>query len=290
MIDLETRAGEPLLSTFEAASLGRTAIDCWWLGQAGFALRQGEVRWLIDPYLSDSLAKKYAGKHYPHERMMPPPVDASGFRLLDFYFCTHAHTDHMDPETLRPIAYHNPGCAFVVPAAWIDLAIERGIPDDRLLPIDAGRTLKLHETLSVTAIPAAHEQLEHDEAGRCKFLGYIFHTPMATIYHSGDTVPFPELEGWLKDQHIDLALLPVNGRDQTRRAHGVPGNMDFDEACALCRAVGIPTLMVHHFGMFDFNTADPAHLREQARQQRDALQIIVPETGVHYRFAKSKAK
>ena len=35
-----------------------------WLGQAGFWIETGEARVLIDPYLSDSLAQKYADPQY----------------------------------------------------------------------------------------------------------------------------------------------------------------------------------------------------------------------------------
>jgi len=52
------------------------AVGLAWLGQAGFALRHTNHRLLIDPYLSDYLAHKYAGTDFPHVRMMPPPVEA----------------------------------------------------------------------------------------------------------------------------------------------------------------------------------------------------------------------
>lgn len=37
------------------------AVSVWWLGQAGFCLRWRGLRIAVDPYLSDSLARKYAG-------------------------------------------------------------------------------------------------------------------------------------------------------------------------------------------------------------------------------------
>ena len=36
----------------------------WWLGQAGFAIRHSRGTLLVDPYLSDSLAVKYAGSRF----------------------------------------------------------------------------------------------------------------------------------------------------------------------------------------------------------------------------------
>jgi hypothetical protein len=55
-------------------------------------------------------------------------------------------------------------------------------------------------------------------------------------------------------RRIHVAILPVNGRDAQRTAAGIPGNFTFDEAVELCRQAGIDSLLVCHFGIFDFNT------------------------------------
>jgi len=47
-----------------------------WFGQAGFWIETGTHRVLIDPYLSDSLARKYEGQPNDHRRIMPVPVAA----------------------------------------------------------------------------------------------------------------------------------------------------------------------------------------------------------------------
>ena len=85
----------------------------FWLGQAGFWIETGEHRILIDPYLSDSLAKKSAGRKHPHKRMMPPPVDVAALPQPDIVLVTHAHTDHLDPETLAPLFARFPDLPFV---------------------------------------------------------------------------------------------------------------------------------------------------------------------------------
>ena len=36
--------------------------------------------------------------------------------------------------------------------------------------------------------------------------------------------------------------------------------MTFDEAKQLCRDAGIGAMVPHHFGLFEFNTADPEEL------------------------------
>src|ERR1019366_8375829 len=84
------------------------AVGIAWLGQAGFALRFDAMRLLIDPYLSDSLAHKYAGTKYGHERLMAAPVLPGKISELDFILCSHRHSDHMDPGSLPNLAKQNP--------------------------------------------------------------------------------------------------------------------------------------------------------------------------------------
>ena len=90
-------------------------VNLWWLGQAGFALKYAETLLLIDPYLSDFLAKKYQGKEFPHIRMMDAPIRPEELEQVRVVCCTHRHSDHLDPETVLPIAQNNPDCLFVMP-------------------------------------------------------------------------------------------------------------------------------------------------------------------------------
>jgi hypothetical protein len=162
--------GGPRRLAATAPAAGSVAIA--WLGQAGFLIRTASHTLLIDPYLSDFLARKYRGREFPHERLVPPPLAVADIARLDLVLCTHRHSDHMDPDTLAEIATRHPACRFVIPAADVDHARSLGLPADRLLAIDAGETLAPAAGLSVAAVPAAHESLDRDAAGRCRFLGY----------------------------------------------------------------------------------------------------------------------
>lgn len=264
-----------------AADLPAHAVALAWLGQAGFALRIGTRRLLIDPYLSDSLAAKYHGQPFPHTRMMAAPIAPHELCDLDFVLCTHRHSDHMDPGTLPLLAAANPQCRFIVPAAEIEAATRAGIPRDRQLPVNAGQHLPLDPAIHLHVLAAAHEQLQTNERGEHHYLGFIFELPGLTLYHSGDCVVYAGLAEQLQSHAIDWALLPVNGRDEFRRSHGVPGNMNFSEAAQLCRDARIPALLPHHFGMFDFNTIPEADLRAAAALLPNP-QCLVPAIGLWY--------
>lgn len=226
----------------------------WWLGQAGFLIAQGGLRIVIDAYLSDSLAEKYKGKPFPHTRMMPPPVAPDALTGIDWLLCTHGHTDHMDPGTIPALLAANPQARVLAPRAERARALERGVPEDRLVLIDAGETVDLGG-VRCTATPSAHEEMTRTEAGFL-YLGYVLSGGDVTIWHSGDTIPWDGQAEWLAPFRVDLALLPVNGRDTQRAANGVPGNLTIAEAIALTDAIGARAMVAHHFGLFDFNTLD----------------------------------
>jgi L-ascorbate metabolism protein UlaG (beta-lactamase superfamily) len=259
-------------------------VDLWWLGQAGFLVRTAGRTLLIDPYLSDSLAKKYAGKLYPHIRSMPSPLSPGQARGIDAVLCTHRHSDHMDPGTLPDIAAANPSCLFVVPGAARERALEIGLPGDRIAGMVDGDRLLPFEGISVEALPSAHEARKRNERGEDEFLGYVLRAAGAALYHSGDCVPHAGLRERLSDRGINAALLPINGRDERRRSNGIPGNFTLAEAVLLCEGAGIPSLICHHFGMFDFNTVDLGDARARLEHMRTGVQVLFAEVGVRYRL------
>ena len=263
---------------------GEVAI--YWLGQAGFVIDFGEYRILIDPYLSDSLAQKYKGTAFGHVRMMAAPIAPEQFSRLDLVLCTHRHTDHMDPATLQPLAARFPHLRFVVPAASIDEAGKRcGVGRERLLPVNAGDDLEIMPGLRLRPLPSAHESLDINAAGEHEWLGYVLDVAGALrLYHSGDCIPYPGLAETLAELKPDVALLPVNGRDLERSGNGVPGNFTLDEAVALCVEAGIPALVAHHYGLFDFNTVAPEVIDARARSEQkngktNGLNLLRARTG-----------
>lgn len=250
----------------------------FWLGQAGYWIETGRRRILIDPYLSDSLAVKYAGRANDHRRMTPPPVEVADLPRPDLVLVTHAHTDHMDGDTLRPLAERFAGLPFVVPAARLAVARERIGGETLLLPAEADTRIEPVPGVAVTVFPAAHETRERDSEGRDLFLGYGIEAEGLRLYHSGDTIPFDGLAARLAGFAADIALLPVNGRDADRLAAGIPGNMTLAEAVDLAVEAGVPWLVPHHFGLFAFNTIEEADI-DHAAEKIASPAIVKPIAG-----------
>ena len=251
-----------------------------WLGQAGFLIETASSRFIVDPYLSDSLAAKYRGTRFPHTRMTAVPVEPASLVGIDACLSTHGHTDHLDPGTIGPLAKANPKCVFVAPAACAETARARGAPAQRLIEADAFAEFGLGEMV-VRPIPSAHESLATDDAGHHLFLGYVLSVAGINIYHSGDCTPYGGLVKNLAALDVDLALLPVNGRDEIRRVAGIMGNFTIDEAIELAERAGFGFSIGHHFGMFDFNTIAPAKARAKIEDAKLG-DFLIADPGVSY--------
>ncbi|WP_414441074.1 MBL fold metallo-hydrolase [Burkholderia sp. 22PA0106] len=259
-------------------------VALYWLGQAGFVIEGAGRRLLIDPYLSDSLANKYRGTRYPHRRMMAAPVAPYDFERVDLVLCTHRHTDHMDPDTLQPLARRFPQLRFVVPAATLGEAVKRcGVDAARLIPVDAGECVEPLAGVRVSPVPSAHETLDVDAQGRHPWLGYVIEIAGVRLYHSGDCVPYDGLPEQVAALAPHLALLPVNGRDDERSGNGVPGNFTLDEAVSLCKAAGMRAMIAHHHGLFDFNTIEPAAIDARIVEEQSALALYRARTQCAWR-------
>ncbi|MBD3214522.1 MAG: MBL fold metallo-hydrolase [Candidatus Lokiarchaeota archaeon] len=257
-------------------------IQLVWLGQAGFALRYSNILILIDPYLSDYLSRKYKGNIFPHIRLMEPPMKPKELTHVDYVFCSHPHSDHMDPETVTPISQNNPHCRFIVPGPEIEEAVTRGIDRDQIIPAYVYQTINLCEDIKIQPIPAKHEEFKINEANEHSYLGYIFQINNQILYHSGDSVPYDQLPQLLKDYDVTIALMPINGRDKYRMDNGIAGNFKIHEVLDLCRNTTIKSLIVHHFGMFAYNTATKEELEYLENLQDPNLEIIIPKINYIY--------
>ena len=80
------------------------------------------------------------------------------------------------------------------------------------------------------------------------------------VHHSGDTIPFEGQAERVKAHGVDVALLPINGRDFYRTRVGTIGNFDFREAGDYATMIGADVLVPMHYGMFRGNTVPPGYV------------------------------
>ena len=262
---------ETFLNDIKAARRETDKLHIWWLGQSGFLVHYANKTVLFDPYLSDSLTRKYAQTDKPHTRISELVIDPARLTGVDVITSSHNHTDHLDAETLLPLFACTPTAQFVIPEA------NRAFVADRLKttpewPI--GLTDGESKTVSAIVfhgVPAAHNTIERDESGQCRFMGYVIEVGPFTIYHSGDTLLYNGIVETLRPFRVDVAFLPINGNRPERR---VAGNLNADEAARLGYEIGAKLTIPHHYDLFAFNTADPADFVSACRQYKTPNRVM----------------
>ena len=260
-----------LLADIRAEEKNGRGFRLWWLGQSGFLLRWQGIHVLLDPYLSDSLTRKYSQTDKPHVRMTELVVDPAQLSFVDIATSSHNHTDHLDAETLGPILARNPSIKLVIPEA------NRAFVADRLkiapaapIGLDDQSSIEL-SGIRFSAVASAHEIVDRDEHGRVKALGYVLRFGDWSLYHSGDTLRYDGMAEKLRPFAIDVALLPINGRAPERR---VPGNLSGPEAAQLAQDIGAKLVIPCHYEMFEFNTATPDAFVETCRRLGQPFRIL----------------
>ena len=230
----------------------------WWLGQSGFLIKAPGGVLLFDPYLSDSLTKKYAETDRPHTRLSELVVEPGLLDMVDVVTSSHNHTDHLDAFTLNPLREASEGLTVVVPEANRAFAAERlGVAPEDLAVLDAGQSAE-SGVFTLYAVPAAHNELDTDDQGRHKYLGFVAEFDAGgtrcAVYHSGDTLRYEGMAEVIGKHAIDLALLPINGNKPERR---VAGNLFGDEAAQLAKDINAKLVLPCHYDLFAFNTETP---------------------------------
>ena len=266
------KKGAALIAEMDSFLQDSDGFRLWWLGQSGYLLQYKGKRILIDPYLSDSLTKKYAATDKPHTRMSELVVDPRLLRNISVISSSHNHTDHLDAETIIPILENNPGITFIIPEANRAFIAERvKCETDFPLGLNDGNSVTV-DGFTFHGIPAKHNEIERDEQGQCKYMGYVVTFGKYNIYHSGDTLWFDDLVHLLKPFQIDLALLPINGNKPERR---VAGNLDSTEAAALGKAIAAGCVIPCHYDLFHFNTADVNEFAREAEKIGQPYKVLI---------------
>jgi L-ascorbate metabolism protein UlaG (beta-lactamase superfamily) len=255
-------------------------LAVWALGQQGYILKGGDRVVVIDPYLSN-----YVEEVGNIARQVPIPVDPAELDMVDLVLATHAHADHCDPRTLGPLLKASPSARLMTSYKGRDTLSEYGFDMARIQVPPVGRGVEVGNVLSVTAIPSAHYTQEPDSEGKPAYLGFIIALNGVTLYHCGDSVIYPGLLDELKMYGIDIACLPINGRDWFREQQDLVGNMDYREAAELAAAAGVKVLLPGHNDMFAGNRINPAYLLDylQANHPRQRFHFL--QAGELYYYA-----
>jgi L-ascorbate metabolism protein UlaG (beta-lactamase superfamily) len=234
-----------------------------WIGQAGFLIRTQATRLALDPFLSDHPDRRY-----------PSPVGPGDLAGTELVLASHQHLDHLDAPALAALLELDDRARVVVPAPVVPDAVEAGLPSGRLVAARPGEPIEAGD-VTVHPVPALHGVHAADaysfglpgDGGQVRYLGYVLETPDGRLYHAGDTLRFDGQAELLRRHRVDVALLPINGRDEQREARDLVGNLDAGEALALARDAGVGAVVPMHYELMEGNLGDV----EEARRLAPAL-------------------
>ena len=197
-----------------------------WLGQAGLLMETGSLKIIIDPYLSDSVAKI----NPKNKRRVP--VDERFLKIIpDVLICTHNHLDHTDPETLEHYLKNEESIVVLAPkSAWDEVRKFGGnhnyVMFNRHTEFTVGN-------VKFTAVKAEHSDVHP--------IGVIIECDGKKYYITGDTLYntdiFEDIPGG-----IDVMFLPVNG---------LGNNMNMIDAKRFCEKIEPKVAVPFHCGLFD---------------------------------------
>jgi L-ascorbate 6-phosphate lactonase len=245
--------GIGLIGRIDALEVGGWSLAFWGLGQVGVAIKGPTGVLYVDPYLTDSDGE---GGSLP--RTFPPPLAPAEITNASAVLLTHAHIDHTDPDTILPLSEASPEARFVAPFTSRATLAEAGLDGGRIVVPEVGKPFVISGA-TVTAVPSAHTELEYDAERGYPYLGYVIEWNDVTVYHAGDTVSYEGLIQTLSARDIDLAFVPVNGRDIFRTSRNIIGNTDFRETAELTETLNIGFIVPTHYDLIEGNLADPGH-------------------------------
>lgn len=276
---MKTTDSARLIAQIERLDVPQGQLALWALGQMGFVFKGGDVIGYIDPYLSNSV-----GETGGPARRFPPPVQPGDVRHARYVFASHEHMDHADKPTLGPLMAASPQSILITSPQGREIALEADVPAERIVTPKLGERVEL-EGLAYTPAPAAHYKFEVDDEGRARWMGFLVECNGVTLFHSGDTLVFPELLTALEGKQIDIAALPLNGRDFFREEQQITGNMWPGEGIALAQRIGANVLLGGHNDLFASNRIPAGLLFEELDRIAPFQRCHVLQPGELYLYA-----
>jgi len=276
---MDTHASARLIAQIDSLRVPHGQLALWSLGQAGFVVKGGATIAYIDPYLSDPLSA--AGES---RRRFPIPIDPGAVSHAQIVFATHDHSDHTDIATLGPLMAASAGATLVASPQSRELALQADVADERIRLARLGERVE-QAGLAYTAIPAAHYSYEVDQHGHARWMGFLIECNGVTLYHSGDTVIIPQIFEALAGRPIDIALLPINGRDFFREQQEIVGNLWPREAVDLVVAIKARVLIGIHNDLFDGNRVNPGLLFDEIDRRAPWQRCHLLQPGELYLYA-----
>ncbi len=200
----------------------------------------------------------------PSKTLVVDPVDVKprDFKNVDAILITHEHYDHFDQSLISEI--HKLTQCMIIADQTSARRLRNVIPSEKLNEVQPGSEVKL-DKVSVKA-----EKCNHPAATPVSFI--ITSEDGVKIFHSADSLPFPEMATMGEKEKIDVVFCTVG------IAPGASPETGVDIARLTKPKVAVP----YHTG----STADLKRFSELLKKELPKITCLIPEVGKIYQISK----
>jgi L-ascorbate metabolism protein UlaG (beta-lactamase superfamily) len=137
----------------------------------------------------------------PTKTLIIDPVDIKpkNFPEIDAILITHEHYDHLDPPLVTALQTAT-NCQVIADSASAK-KLELSIPTDKLHPIKPGMETK------IGAVTIKAEKCNHNAQAPVTYI--VTSEDNVKIYHTADSLPFPELALMAQKEQFDVVFCSV---------------------------------------------------------------------------------
>ncbi len=220
-------------------------VEIKYLGHSGFSIKHGDVKIVIDPFLTGN----------PLAKQKPEHIEA------DYVLISHAHGDHSSDGF--SIAAR---CGATIISCY-EIAVrakQKGIKSHGL-HIGGSYTFPFGK---IKLTIAHHGSSFFDKTGNPVNLGtpcgFLIDLGETLIYHSGDTGLFLDMKLIGELNKIDIAMLPIGGNY----------TMDENDALKAVEFLKPKFVIPMHYNTFDLIKADPNDFKKSAASICEEVVIL----------------
>jgi L-ascorbate metabolism protein UlaG (beta-lactamase superfamily) len=202
----------------------------------------------------------------PSKTLAIDPVDIKPKSLqnVDAILITHEHYDHLDPRLITEIQKAT-NCTIIADSASVK-KLQHAIPTEKLQEIKPGAEIKIGE-VSVKA-----EKCNHNAQAPVTFI--ITSEDDVKVYHTADSLPFPELAAMGQKEKFDVVFCTVG------IAPGSTPQTGFEIARLTKPQVAVP----YHTA----STASQTEFAEMLKKELPRTACLIPEQNKIYQVSKRK--
>jgi len=140
----------------------------------------------------------------PSKTIVVDPIDikVKNLPVVDAILITHEHYDHFDPPLVEAIQKAT-GCTIIADPTSTKKLQNTAIPSDKLQEIKPGAETKIN------AVTIKAEQSNHNAKSPNTYI--ITSEDNLKVYHTADSLPFPELGLMGQKEQFDIVFCTVGG-------------------------------------------------------------------------------